>query len=167
MGGPNSGNRWPRVRKTTVEESLALAMSQLRPHLVAGTAGTLTWTFTSGGKASVGFAVAVGDGGPVVTLQYCRGRESVEEIVRLSATVPGFGGRRLWLLCPDCGGRCGKLFLPPGGPRFGCRTCRGLAYTSSQEAHQTERVFARHLGYDAESARLLASGWHRRYRRPR
>ena len=35
-----------------------------------------------------------------------------------------------------------QLYLPPGGRYFGCRECHGLAYRSSQEAHQEERLFA-------------------------
>jgi hypothetical protein len=53
-----------------------------------------------------------------------------------------FGGRRYWLICPlfrdgiACRRRVRKLFLPPGGRYFGCRTCHDLTYRSAQEHDQ-------------------------------
>src|SRR4051794_24279757 len=45
------------------------------------------------------------------------------------ATVPPFGGRRWWYLCPRCRRRCGVLFLAnPDEPVF-CRTCRPVRYS--------------------------------------
>jgi hypothetical protein len=49
-----------------------------------------------------------------------------------------FGGKRRYLRCPllrradICGRRVAKLFLPPGGCYFGCRTCYDLTYKSVQ-----------------------------------
>ena len=69
--------------------------------------------------------------------------------MRLQTTPAQFGGQRWWFTCPlivdgmACNRRAGKLFLPPGAKYFGCRTCHGLTYRSCQEAHQTERLFAR------------------------
>jgi hypothetical protein len=68
--------------------------------------------------------------------------------VRLQTTPTQFGGERWWFTCPlfvngmPCNRRAGKPFLPPGARYFGCRKCHGLTYRSSQEAHQTERLFA-------------------------
>jgi hypothetical protein len=53
-----------------------------------------------------------------------------------------FGGTRRYLRCPlvrgseACGRRAGKLFLPPGGRYFGCRTCYNLTYQSVQQHDQ-------------------------------
>jgi hypothetical protein len=41
-------------------------------------------------------------------------------------------GRRWYFVCPDCESGCGKLFLPPGEQRWGCRRCHGLRYESQQ-----------------------------------
>jgi hypothetical protein len=45
MGGMGSGNwyRW-QGKKSTVEESLALSMKDLRKRLYAGAYGSITWT---------------------------------------------------------------------------------------------------------------------------
>ncbi|MCI0588408.1 MAG: hypothetical protein L0323_16375 [Planctomycetes bacterium] len=65
--------------------------------------------------------------------------EEVVEAVRLQTTRPNFGGVRWWFACPlaaaysPCGRRVSRLYLPPGGRYFGCRTCYGLTYRSVQE----------------------------------
>lgn len=41
--------------------------------------------------------------------------------------VPDSRGRP-WFLCPRCGRRCGKLYLPAWGWEFWCRLCHGLHY---------------------------------------
>jgi hypothetical protein len=63
MGGFGSGDyfRW-NARKSTVEESLVLAMREFRGRLYPHVAGTFTWTWTSGSKSSVGWFVTLGDG---------------------------------------------------------------------------------------------------------
>jgi hypothetical protein len=168
MGGYGSGNWWRwQGKKDTVEESVALGMKDLRKRLFAGAAGTLTWTWTSGNKSSIGFYVTGSDDWPTVHLHYrWHDMEDVNIPVRLEATPTQFGGRRWWFICPlivrgnRCNRRAGKLHLPPGAKYFGCRKCHDLTYRSCQEAHQTERVFAR-LGFDAEVAKM----WGERYPR--
>jgi hypothetical protein len=49
-------------------------------------------------------------------------------------TKPHFGGNRTWHVCPLCGSRVGKLFMPPGQSRWGCRKCHNLAYASQRQA---------------------------------
>jgi hypothetical protein len=165
MGGFGSGNwyRW-NTRKSTVEESLVLAMREFRgrPHA----AGTLTWTWTSGAQSSVGWFVSWGDV-PTLTVHYrWRDSEDVRIPIRLQTTPTQFGGRRYWFTCPlivggvACNRRVGKLYLPPGARYFGCRTCHRLTYRSCQEAHQAERMagfLARELGCDRELAELMAA----------
>ena len=168
MGGTRSGNwwRWQR-KKDTVEQSLALGMKDLRKRLFTGAAGTLTWTWASGGKSRIGFYVTGSADRPTVHLHYrWRDTEDVNIPVRLQATPTQFGGRRWWFICPlivrgiACNRRAGKLYLPPGAKYFGCRKCHDLTYRSCQEAHQTERSFGR-LGFDAEVAKV----WERMHRR--
>jgi len=65
--------------------------------------------------------------------------EDADEPIRLQTTRPHFGGTRWWFTCPlsvngtPCTRRVGKLYLPPGGRFFGCRTCYRLTYRSAQE----------------------------------
>lgn len=52
-----------------------------------------------------------------------------EQQVRLT-WVPGVQGQRLFFLCPACGNRCTKLYLPPNDSILACRTCWDLPYRS-------------------------------------
>jgi hypothetical protein len=167
MGGLGSGNwyRW-QGKKATVEESLVVGMKTLRKRLYAGAAGTITWSWSSGGKSSMGYYVTCSEDRLTVTLHYrWRDKEEVSIPVRLQATPTQFGGKRWWFVCPlivrglACNRRAGKLYLPPGAKYFGCRKCHDLTYRSCQEAHQAERVFGR-LGFDAEVSKM----WERMHR---
>ena len=167
MGGLGSGNWWRwQGKKDTVEESLVVGMKDLRKRLFVGAAGTLTWTWTSGNKSSIGYYITGSADWPTVHLHYrWRDTEDVNIPVRLETTPTQFNGRRWWFICPlivrgiACNRRAGKLYLPSGAKYFGCRECHDLTYRSCQEAHQTERVFGR-LGFDAEVAKL----WERMHR---
>lgn len=57
-------------------------------------------------------------------------------------TVARTRNLRWWWECPDCGRRCGTLFLIPAVGRFTCRKCGSVTYSSKQEA-SPGRVFAR------------------------
>lgn len=58
--------------------------------------------------------------------------DSQQNAFDLVRTAPHFGGVRWWFSY-RCGRRVGILYLPPSGPpSFGCRTCHGLTYRSSQ-----------------------------------
>ena len=46
-------------------------------------------------------------------------------------TVANHLGTRTYLLCPMCGYRAHKLYLPPQGHNFACRTCHKLKYRLS------------------------------------
>jgi hypothetical protein len=167
MGGQGSGNWWRwRGKKATVEESLVVAMKDLRKRLYAGATGSLIWTWNSGSKSSIGYYVTGGDDWPTVHLHYRWGdKEDVNIAVRLT-TTPTFGRPRFWFVCPmivrgvTCNRRGGKLYLPPGAKYFGCRKCHHLTYRSCQEAHQTERLLVR-LGFTPE----VAKRWDRMHRR--
>lgn len=150
VGGFGSGNwsRWNR-RKSTVEESLVLAVRDLRKQIPISAAGTLTWTWTTGRTCSVGYFVTWQSHGPIVTLHYrWDNREDVAIPIPLQTTLTQFGGERRWFTCPliargvACNRRVGKLYLPPGARYFGCRTCHDLSYSSAQKAHASERLFA-------------------------
>jgi hypothetical protein len=148
MGGIGSGNRYRSRRKTTVEESLTVAVRDLRGRLHPGAAGTLTWRWPGGDTSAIGYFVTGGGDAPALTLHYRRvNAAGVRVVVRLQTTPTRFGGRRWWFTCPlavggvPCRRRVGTLHLPPGSHYFGCRTCHDLTYRSCQEAHQLERLF--------------------------
>lgn len=162
MGGSGSGNwyRW-RGKKATVEESLAVDVKEFRGRLYHGSAGTLSWTWAGGDKASIGYFVTVDGDASIITLHYrWRKTEDVSIPVRLTTTRMQFGGKRWWFVCPlivrgvACNRRVRKLYSPPGSRYFGCRRCHDLTYRSSQEAHRDERLFA-NLGFGPDVARMM------------
>jgi len=58
------------------------------------------------------------------------GREWQQDIA-IKNTPCHFGGSRPWFVCPDCGRRCGVLFMETTG--FACRVCSNLNYPSTRE----------------------------------
>ena len=58
----------------------------------------------------------------------------------LSATRTAFGGRRLWLICPSCGGRCRVIYV--GRRWFACRVCHRLRYSSQAETPSDRAIRA-------------------------
>lgn len=59
------------------------------------------------------------------------GLKEADVPLRLDWTPCGFGGRRVWLLCPKCTCRCAVVYALEGG--VVCRRCAGLAYASQRE----------------------------------
>ena len=57
-------------------------------------------------------------------------------------SVARTGHQRWWWKCPDCGRRCGVLFLMPATGLLTCRKCGRVTYESQQEA-SPGRAFAR------------------------
>jgi hypothetical protein len=62
-----------------------------------------------------------------------QGDRVVEERIALVWTVPTYGGRRWWFLCPRTGRRTTKLFLPNGGWHFWSRQTYDLGYACQRE----------------------------------
>src|SRR5262245_42288667 len=102
MGGMGSGNWWRwQGKKSTVEESLVIAMKGLRRQMFAGAAGTFAWTWRSGNKSSVGYLVTGNDEWLTLTLDYrLRVKEDVRVPIHLETTPTQFGGKRWWFICP-------------------------------------------------------------------
>lgn len=48
--------------------------------------------------------------------------------VNLTTSKTYNSGKRLWFVCPVCGGRVGALYLHPLTQNLGCRCCLGLRY---------------------------------------
>jgi hypothetical protein len=61
------------------------------------------------------------------------GDRSVRDRIRLVWTVPTYGGRRWWFLCPRTGRRTTKLYVPDGGRHFWSRDAYGLGYACQRE----------------------------------
>ena len=166
MGGQGSGNWYRFDKKSTVEDSLTLAMRDFRGRISHLSSGTFSWTGAGGHSPSVDYRVAWGDS-PTINLHYrWRDSENVDIPIHLQSTPTQFGGERWWFTCPlivggvACNRRAGKLHLPPGARYFGCRKCHDLTYRSCQEAHQSERMvmfIAKEFGCDEDVAATVAS----------
>lgn len=136
--------RWAGHRRNlTVEECPSLSVQLFRKTVSEVVSyertarGTLTW----GDGRTVSFRVELREGGPGVCLIYRPERDGEsprDYFVRLVTTSPPVGGVRWWFVCPlvvngkPCRKRVSKLYLPPGMSFWGCRTCYGLTYRSTQ-----------------------------------
>jgi hypothetical protein len=110
-------------------------------------------------------------------LSYTRGegdkRESVKQTIHLCHTLPHYGGKRWWMICPYQGIRVGKLYKPGHGDRFASRKAWRLAYHIQHVAHRDrplERLFSlqKKLGGDSgvdAGLRRPKGMWQRTYER--
>jgi hypothetical protein len=166
MGGYNSGRWGSHTKKTTVEECRTLNLAQLeRAGLFLSpqrnvVRGSLQWTNPVTGQetASVGFMLERTESALVLTLAYGISDEDVRIPVRIETAASNFGGACYWGTCPDCGRRVRRLYLPPGGRRFSCRTCLDLTYESTQGAHKFDgihRLMAESLGVPLATVRSI------------
>jgi hypothetical protein len=157
MGGPGSGRHWRWDKKTTVEECIGLDINKLvRDRLLytgIHTVGSLTWTNTATGEevSSCGYEVNTLDlsfSWMRLVYTFTRTGEKLDYTIKLETTSPYFEGHRWWFSCPlvvngkPCDRRVGKLYLPPGGRYYGCRHCHDLTYTSCQESHKFDTLYA-------------------------
>lgn len=172
LGGWNSGRYGGRP---IVEQSLIIDIGyMLRKRLVSDGAasrfGNLSWTRGGEHHASIGYEYDMRDCDDAwLKLKFTtkrNGGESVdhEQHVRLSYTIPHFGGRRWWLHCPKTGRRVGKLHVPAGGDVFASRAAWRLGYSSQRKGANDqpfERLFKlqRKLG--------CAQGWEAGLYRPK
>lgn len=95
--------------------------------------GTLSWNRGGEPSGSIGFEADMRDPeASQLVLDYRRGQgessEKVRQVVRLVYTLPNYGGRRWWMICPYEGNRVGKLYLPTNGDRFAGRKAWRLGY---------------------------------------
>jgi len=52
--------------------------------------------------------------------------------IAIVSTASNLEGFVRWFVCPGCGNRVGKLYLPAGEVVFFCRKCHDLAYRAQQ-----------------------------------
>lgn len=81
-----------------------------------------------------GFFVFCDIGEARALLRYPSGGRLIRQSVGLESTPANLGGLRWWWLCPDCGRRSGKLYLPPRSDVLACRLCHSLSYESAQSS---------------------------------
>jgi hypothetical protein len=145
MGGRGSG--WQGERKTKVEEGLVLdikelvAMGAISPRWREG---SLSWRSGTETIATLGFgSTTYSDSTGTLWLQYVVDGKPMHYTITLVSTVPHYGGRRWWFICPIEKIRVAKLFLPPGATRFASRKAYNLTYRSVQESGWRKRFSRR------------------------
>lgn len=170
MGGWGSGRYGGRP---TAEMSLRIDLAWM---LRTGRAsegnrqfGSLNWTCGDRVAGSIGFTADMLDPENAwLELSYSRGsgesREAVKQRISLCYTVPNYGGRRWWMICPYQHVRVGKLYLPNGGDCFASRQAWRLGYHIQRVAHRDrpfEKLFRlqKKLGCD--------QGWEAGLSRPK
>jgi len=146
------------VEDSYVLDTAVLTRKGFLPRVPSWHFWTLRWTSTRTGEdlASIGFVPDTRDErDPFVRLHYNANGNPKDYRVRLESSRPPFGGLRWWWRCPvvACGKRVQKLYLPPGGGVFACRSCHRLTYTSVQE-------------HDARVDRLARGGLENLFRGP-
>lgn len=170
MGGWGSGRHGGRpTADASLRIDLAWMLRTGRARESAWLSGTLNWTCGGEPSGSIGYQAIMHEPGEErLELSYTRGsgddREQVRQTVRLCFTVPNYGGKRWWMICPFRHIRVGKLYLPPGGDRFASRQAWRLGYQCQRDAARDrpfEKLFRlqKKLGSD--------QGWEAGLRRPK
>jgi len=159
MGGYGSGLNGGRpTADSSLRIDLAWMLRTGRAKEGSAIWGSLSWSRGDQPSGSIGYRALMDEPGEErLELSYTRGsgedREEVRQTVRLCFTVPHYGGKRWWMICPYRGIRVGKLYLPPGGDRFASRQAWRLGYHIQRVARLDragERLhrFQRKLGCD-------------------
>lgn len=166
MGGSGSG--WQDAKKNVVDDCIVLSIRELirERALVPGSyrRGSLIWQH-AGSEPYAKFEYDSElrlDGTGSLFLRYVGAGRQFCHWVSLVSTVPQYGGRRWWFICPIKKIRSAKLYLPPGATQFASRLAHDLTYMSCQESGGDKRLRrrivrqARRLGWsDAELNALL------------
>jgi hypothetical protein len=142
MGGYGSGGWYRYNKQTTTDDVRSVDIRLLRkwgclpgsPHNNEVRFGTLSWSRGDEPNGTVSYEVTYQS--LVLSFRYQRGIEpeqGIHETVCFDRTGCNFGGQRLWFICPQCGRRVGVVYL--AGPRFLCRHCYKLPYSSQHESY--------------------------------
>ena len=119
-------------RRVLVESSWALDADRIPRPIRAGTAGELVLT-TREGVRPIELGYIIRDIGDLVLTAWLPETPANHPMrFYLDPRPLRFGGARTYLMCPGCGKRVLKLYLPfVSRDGFMCRECHGLAYRSS------------------------------------
>ncbi|MGI9862666.1 hypothetical protein SDD30_14905 [Moorella naiadis] len=96
-----------------------------------------------------------------VGLLWGPGMGQAVERVKLPYKGNAHGGYIRWFLCPICGRKTPRLYLPPEGDGFACRKCLALAYRAWKESgkvRQPRKPEGWFKWFSRQAAKVLAKG---------
>lgn len=140
MGGIGSTRWGSHHKKYVVEKCMKLDVKAFRlpdgEQILQspGITGIIKWN----DRAGVEYSVESHDDMVQLFLNYEFAGYIRNQCIAISTTECHYGGQRYWFHCPHCQRRSSNLYLLHGD--FACRQCNHLTYTSSQKAHQSERM---------------------------
>jgi len=159
MGGYFS-TRWNYERtRADTDGLLRLDVRHMQRTGVFHPGAHATWQWTRDDGESAGtIQTRINRAGDCLTLDYATRRDGDDDwtprkiVVWLESTPCHYGGRRVWVRCPNCHLRRAVLFS--AGGVFSCRSCHDLAYSSTREdamerAYRRIRALQRRLGAPA------------------
>jgi hypothetical protein len=182
MGGWNSGRSGGRpVADTALRVELLWMLRTGKAVVGHWRVGSLAWTCQGEPSGNISYSCDMRDPDNAwmelrftVTTRSTGEKRDYVQRVRLSYTVPHFGGRRWWMHCPANGSRVVKLYCPRGADEFASREAWRLGY-QSQRNSSSDKVFERlfrlqrkvggEQGWGAGPGRRPKGMWHRTYER--
>lgn len=143
MGGSGSGR--PRQHRKYLGDCLQLVAGKLKEQLgKPGYAGSLTWSRDGEQIAAIGIKTEA----DALILDYQANGQAIHERVAVEYQPRHLGGGQWYFLCPRCGTRREKLYMPVA--RFCCRECSGLPYRVKSMSDEARYLKA----YNRERCRL-------------
>ena len=146
MGGFGSG-RDGYSTTAKVDEGLKLNINKMKRDgmiaLNSWHSGSLKWTSVRTGEklASIGYETNTLDPENMwmrvhytYTSHHDNEPHHIDCKIRLEATQPNYGGKRLWFICPFSQKRAAVLFKPSGSKRFASRYAFNLKYQSQSRS---------------------------------
>lgn len=130
-GGSRDGAGRPSY-KVKAELTLALDIRVLHRGGHLKQRFPFTWEWHSNQGQKVGSAtIQVSD--QHLRLSYAWQGRDFENTFTFLKTPCNFGGVRFWFQCPQCSGRCARVFFNKRNGYYACRQCVGITYYSQCE----------------------------------
>lgn len=148
MGGIGSGQYYRWNKKTKLDDCRFISVVNLRKWGVLNnvySSGEINWTDrqTREVKSRIGYEADFrSPEKPFLRLKYrfTDTNESIDYKIWFSASVPHYGGKRYWFICPYTKKRVNKLYLPFGAKYFASRHAYDLSYESQSEDYKFRAI---------------------------
>ena len=152
MGSIGSGRRYKANEvKKVVENQISINILDLKKRgcLKPGTISSTNFSINS---REIGWIFISAEEG-MLRFDYRFNDHVQQQTVQITTISPHYGGRRQYLLCPQCDSRRNSLYHGSNG-KFACRICQNLVFRSQQlnpslrHAHRADKFLERLGGTD-------------------